>query len=65
LQDQIETKKPLTWKNTEVKFHSNNIMLITDFGDMDKARDWREKLRQKLGILTDKPTLQIFINGFY
>jgi hypothetical protein len=36
----------MTWRNKEVKsnFHSRKILVITDFGDMDKAREWREKL---------------------
>jgi hypothetical protein len=28
-------------------------MLITCFEDMEEARDWREKLKQKLGKQTD------------
>jgi hypothetical protein len=37
----LRQNKSLTWKNKEVKskFHSNKIMLITDFGNMDEARD--------------------------
>ena len=40
----IKQNKPLTWKNREVKskFHFNKIMLITDFGDMEEAREWTE-----------------------
>jgi hypothetical protein len=51
----LRQNKPLTWKNKEVKseFHSNKIMLITDFGDMDEARDWREKIEAE-GTQTDR-----------
>jgi hypothetical protein len=39
----INKNKPLTWKNKEMKFkfHSNQILLIIDFGDMDEAREWQ------------------------
>jgi hypothetical protein len=42
----LKQNKSLTWKNKEVKskFHSNNVMLITDFGDMDEAREWKDKI---------------------
>jgi hypothetical protein len=36
----------MTWRNKEIKskFHSKKILVITDFGVMDEAMDWREKL---------------------
>ena len=36
----------MTGRNREVKskFYSKKILVITDFGDMDEAREWREKL---------------------
>jgi hypothetical protein len=39
----------MTWRNKEVKFkfHSQKILVITDFGDMDEAREWREKLENE------------------
>jgi hypothetical protein len=49
--------KPLTWKKKEVKskFHSNKITLMTDFGDMEEARDCREKIKAE-ARQADKPT---------
>jgi hypothetical protein len=39
----------MTWKNMEFKskFHSKKILVITDIGDMDKAREWWEKFEQE------------------
>jgi hypothetical protein len=39
----------MTWKNREVKskFHSKKILVITDFKDMDEAREWREKIESE------------------
>ena len=53
----VRQNKPLTWRIKEVKskFHSNKIMLITDFGDIDKARDWGEKIEAE-ARQTDRPT---------
>ncbi len=53
----IRENKPMTWRNKEVKskFHSRKILVITDFGDMDEARDWREKMEAE-AKLTEKPT---------
>jgi hypothetical protein len=44
----------LTWKNKEVKskFYSKKILVITDFGDMDKAR---EKIENE-AKLPERPT---------
>ena len=53
----IRQNKPLTWKNKEVKskFHAKKILVITDFGDMDEAREWREKIETE-AKLPEKPT---------
>jgi hypothetical protein len=53
----IRHNKPLTWKNKEVKskFHSEKILAITDFGDMDEVREWREKIENKAKH-PEKPT---------
>ena len=42
----IGQKKPLTWKNKEIKskFHSKTILAITDFGDMEEARTWQDRI---------------------
>jgi hypothetical protein len=47
----------MTLKNREVKskFHSRKILIITDFGDMDEAREWREKLETE-AKQSEKPT---------
>jgi hypothetical protein len=39
----------MTWTNKEVrsKYHSNKIILITDFGDMSKAKEWRERIENE------------------
>ena len=53
----IRENKPMTWRNKEVKskFHSRKILVITDFGDMDEAREWRERMEAE-AKLTEKPT---------
>ena len=53
----IGQDKPMTWKNKEVKskFHSKKIVAITDFGDMDEAREWREKIETE-AKLPERPT---------
>ncbi len=47
----------MTWRNKEVKskFHSKKILVITDFGDMDEAREWRERLEAE-AKQTEKPS---------
>jgi hypothetical protein len=47
----------MTWKNKEVKskFHSKKIVVITDFGEMDKAREWRERIKTE-AKLPERPT---------
>jgi hypothetical protein len=53
----IRQNKPLTWKNKEVKskFYPKKILVITDFGDMDEAREWRERIKNK-AKLPERPT---------
>ncbi len=53
----IANNKPMTWKNKEVKskFHSKKILTITDFGDMDEAREWKEKIEIE-AKLPEKPS---------
>ncbi len=53
----IRQNKPLTWKNKEVKskFHSKKILVITDFENMDEAREWREKIENE-AKLPERPT---------
>jgi hypothetical protein len=48
--------KPLTWKNKEAKSksHSKKILLITDFGDMDYASEWQQKIEAEVK-LAEKP----------
>ncbi len=45
----IEQNKPMKWKNREVKskFHLRKILVITDFDDMDEAREWRGKMEKE------------------
>jgi hypothetical protein len=56
-QTRIRQNKPMTWKNKEVKskFHSKKILVITNFGDMDEAREWREKNKNEVK-LPKRPT---------
>jgi hypothetical protein len=57
----LRQNKPLTRKKEmKFKFQTNNIMPITDFGDMDDARDWWEKPGNQI----DQIRLMIFSNGF-
>jgi hypothetical protein len=53
----IRQNKPMTWKNKEIKskFHAKKILVITDFGDMDEAREWREKIETE-AKLPERPT---------
>ena len=53
----IKQGKPLTWKNKEVKskFHSKKIMMITDFGDMEEAKEWIDKIETE-AKQTEKPS---------
>ena len=55
----IRENKPMTWRNKEVKskFHSRKILMITDFGDMDEAREWRERMEAE-AKLAEKPTTE-------
>ncbi len=49
--------QPLTWKAKDIKskFHRNKISCITDFGNMEEAREWREMIETD-ARLTEKPT---------
>ena len=53
----IRENKPMTWKNREVKskFHSRKILVITDFGDINEAKEWTEKMEAE-AKQTEKPT---------
>ena len=53
----IRENKPMMWRNKEVKskFHSRKILVITDFGDMDEAIHWREKMEAE-AKLPEKPS---------
>jgi hypothetical protein len=45
----IRQNKPLTWKNKKIKFkfHSSKILALTDFGEMEEARELQEKIDKK------------------
>ncbi len=47
----------MTWKNREVKskFHSRKILVITDFGDINEAKEWTEKMEAE-AKQKEKPT---------
>jgi len=53
----IRENKPMTWKNREVKskFHSRKILVITDFGDINEAKEWTEKMEAE-AKQAEKPT---------
>ena len=42
----IAQGKPMTWKNKEVKskFHVKKIMMVTDFENMEEAKEWIDKI---------------------
>jgi hypothetical protein len=41
-------------KEVKSKFHPNKVMLTTNFGDIDEAREWREKIETE-AKQTEKP----------
>ncbi len=47
----------MTWRNKEVKskFHSRKILVITDFGDINEAKEWTEKMEAE-AKQNEKPT---------
>ena len=52
----IAAGKPMTWKNKEVKskFNSKKIMAITDFENMEEAKEWIDKITAE-AKQTEKP----------
>ena len=52
----IAAGKPMTWKNKEVKskFNSKKIMSITDFENMEEAKEWIDKITAE-AKQTEKP----------
>jgi hypothetical protein len=39
--------------------------VITDFGDMDEAREWQEKIEQEANYKKKPQTNRIFSHGFH
>jgi hypothetical protein len=57
----------MTLRNREVKskFHSRKILVITDFDDMDEAREWCEKMEKEAKLPKNQQMIRIFNNGFH
>ncbi len=51
-------------KEVKSKFHSKKILVITDFGDMNEAREWREQIKTEAKLQDKNKMIRIFGNGF-